>query len=126
MQPPQGSPAGLTRGSIISKNLAKRMDCRVKPGNDTLIIEPLQPLFRCAHKLATMRNMDDPEQPRQEKYVETARDRRIANALLLFFVIVVVGGGIWLANAMFEQRQLDDCLAQGGRNCAPAIEAPAR
>jgi hypothetical protein len=45
---------------------------------------------------------------------------------LLFFVIVVVGGGIWLANAMFEQRQLDDCLAQGGRNCAPAIEAPAR
>jgi hypothetical protein len=102
------------------------MDCRVKPGNDTLIIEPLQPLFRRAHSLATMRNMDDPEQPRQEKYVETARDRRIANALLLFFVIVVVGGGIWLANAMFEQRQLDDCLAQGGRNCAPAIEAPAR
>ena len=99
---------------------------RAVPGNDTLIIEPLQPLFRCAHKLATMRNMDDPEQPRQEKYVETARDRRIANALLLFFVIVVVGGGIWLANAMFEQRQLDDCLAQGGRNCAPAIEAPAR
>ena len=82
--------------------------------------------FRRAHSLATMRNMDDPEQPRQEKYVETARDRRIANALLLFFVIVVVGGGIWLANAMFEQRQLDDCLAQGGRNCAPAIEAPAR
>jgi len=70
--------------------------------------------------------MDGSEQPRQEKYVETARDRRIANALLLFFVIVVVGGGIWLANAMFEQRQLDDCLAQGGRNCAPAIEAPAR
>ena len=82
--------------------------------------------FRSAHSLGTMRNMDDPEQPRPEKYVETARDRRIANALLLFFVIVVVGGGIWLANAMFEQRQLDDCLAQGGRNCAPAIEAPAR
>ena len=70
--------------------------------------------------------MDGSEQPKQEKYVETARDRRIANALLLFFLIVVVGGGIWLANAMFEQRQLDDCLAQGGRNCAPAIEAPAR
>ena len=67
----------------------------------------------------------DPEQPRQDKYVETARDRRIANALLLFFLVVVVGGGIWLANAMFEQRRLDDCLA-GGRNCAPAIDAPAR
>jgi len=70
--------------------------------------------------------MDEPEAPKGDKYVETARDRRIANALLLFFLIVVVGGGIWLANAMFEQRQLDDCLAQGGRNCAPAIEAPAR
>ena len=70
--------------------------------------------------------MDESEAPKGEKYVETARDRRIANALLLFFLIVVVGGGIWLANAMFEQRQLDDCLAQGGRNCAPAIEAPAR
>jgi hypothetical protein len=70
--------------------------------------------------------MDESEAPKGDKYVETARDRRIANALLLFFLIVVVGGGIWLANAMFEQRQLDDCLAQGGRNCAPAIEAPAR
>src|SRR5262249_27939212 len=72
------------------------------------------------------RGMDDPEQPRQDKYVETARDRRIANALLLFFLIVVVGGGIWLANAMFEQRRLDDCLAPAARNCAPAIDAPAR
>src|SRR6266404_838394 len=69
-------------------------------------------------------SMNEPEQRKEDRYVETARDRRIANALLLFFVIVVVGGGIWLANAMFEQRQLDDCLAQGGRNCAPAIEAP--
>jgi hypothetical protein len=70
--------------------------------------------------------MDEPEAPKGDKYVETARDRRIANALLLFFLVVVVGGGIWLANAMFEQRRLDDCLAQGGRNCAPAIDAPAR
>ena len=48
--------------------------------------------------------MDEPEAPKGDNYVETARDRRIANALLLFFLIVVVGGGIWLANAMFEQR----------------------
>ena len=70
--------------------------------------------------------MDEPEQPQPEKYVETARERRIANALLLFFLIMVVGGGIWLANAMFEQRRLDDCVAQGRGNCAPPIEAPAR
>jgi hypothetical protein len=70
--------------------------------------------------------MDNSQESKEEKYVETARERRIANALLLFFLLVVVGGGIWLANAMFEQRRLDDCMAQGGRNCAPPIEAPAR
>jgi hypothetical protein len=57
--------------------------------------------------------------------IETARERRIANFVLLLFVLAVVGGGIWLADAMFNQRMLDDCLAQGRRNCAP-IDAPAR
>ena len=70
--------------------------------------------------------MDEPEQPAPDRYVETPRDRRIANALLLFFLILVVGGGIWLANAMFEQRALDNCMAQGRSNCAPPIDAPAR
>ena len=70
--------------------------------------------------------MDEPEQTQEDKYVETARDRRIANALILFFLVLVVGGGIWLANALFEQRRLDDCMAQGRSNCAPPIEAPAR
>ena len=70
--------------------------------------------------------MSEPEQPQQERYVETARERRIANAVLLFFLVLIVGGGIWLANAMFEQRRLDDCVAQGRGNCAPPIEAPAR
>ena len=70
--------------------------------------------------------MIEPEQTREDKYVETARERRIANAVLLFFLLVVVGGGILLANAMFEQRRLDDCMAQGRANCAPPIEAPAR
>jgi hypothetical protein len=70
--------------------------------------------------------MDEPEQPQEDKYVETARDRRIANALILFFLVLVVGGGIWLANALFEQRRLDDCMAQGRSNCAPPIGAPAR
>jgi hypothetical protein len=46
--------------------------------------------------------------------------------VLLFFLVLIVGGGIWLANAMFEQRRLDDCVAQGRGNCAPPIEAPAR
>jgi len=56
---------------------------------------------------------------------ETERERRIANIVLLLFVVGLVGGGIWLANAMFNQRVLDDCIAQGRRNCAP-IDAPRR
>ena len=61
--------------------------------------------------------MDEPE-PRADG-IETQRERRIANIVLLLFVVGLVGGGIWLANAMFNQRMIDDCLAQGRRNCAP-------
>ena len=53
------------------------------------------------------------------------RDRRIANIFLLVCFAVIVGSGLWLVNAMVEQRAIDDCAAQGRRNCAP-IEQPAR
>ena len=38
--------------------------------------------------------MDEPEPLQQDEYVETPRDRRIANAVLLLLLIIVVGGGI--------------------------------
>ena len=63
---------------------------------------------------------------REDDYVETERDRRIGNLVLLLFAVVLIGGGIWLVNAMFEQRRLDDCMAQGRTNCAPVIDAPRR
>lgn len=69
--------------------------------------------------------MDEPEQPTRGNDAESEGDRRLANIVLLLLFVVLVGGGIWLTNAMLEQRTLDDCLAQGRRNCAP-IEAPAR
>ena len=69
--------------------------------------------------------MDEPQTPRPDAYRETPRDRRIANLVLLGLLIILVGGGIWLANAMFEQRVIDDCVAQGRPNCMP-IETPAR
>jgi hypothetical protein len=53
------------------------------------------------------------------------RDRKVTNIVLLVFFVVVVGAGVWLANALVDQRRIDDCLAQGRRNCAP-IDVPAR
>ena len=69
--------------------------------------------------------MEEPQQPPRGGDTESEGDRRLANIVLLVFFVLLVGGGIWLANAMFEQRRLDDCLAQGRRNCAP-VEVPAR
>jgi hypothetical protein len=69
--------------------------------------------------------MDEPDKPSPPDYVETERERRIANIVLLGFFIAMVAGGVWLVNAMVEQRAIDNCLAQGRRNCAP-VEAPSR
>ena len=71
-------------------------------------------------------SMDDPEPPSRDQGVETDRERRIANLVMLAFFLVLVGVGVWLANAMIDYRKVDDCLARGGRNCGPAIKVPAR
>jgi hypothetical protein len=63
--------------------------------------------------------------PRAQDEAEDERDRRLTNVVLLVFFVAVVGIGIWLANSMVDHRKLDDCLAQGRRNCAP-IEVPPR
>jgi hypothetical protein len=70
--------------------------------------------------------MNDSTPAEPEEYVETERERRIGNAILVVFLIGLIGGGIWLANAMFDQRRIDDCMAQGRHNCGPSIDAPAR
>jgi len=47
------------------------------------------------------------------------RDRRNANIVLLVFGAIVIGLGVWLVNTMVDQKKMDDCLAQGRRNCNP-------
>jgi hypothetical protein len=64
--------------------------------------------------------MDEPDKPASpQREVESESDRRAANIFLLVFFVVVVGIGIWIANAMVEHRRIDDCAAQGRRNCVP-------
>lgn len=59
---------------------------------------------------------------------ESERDRRAANIFLLVFFVAVVAIGWWLVDALITQRELDNCLAQGRRNCAPVQQpvAPPR
>jgi hypothetical protein len=67
----------------------------------------------------------DQQTPPPAEDEEDERDRRAANIFLAVFFVLIVGGGIWLVNAMVAQRDIDNCVAQGRRNCAP-IETPAR
>jgi cytoskeletal protein RodZ len=49
----------------------------------------------------------------------------MGNLVLLLIVAALIGLGVWLLDAMMAQRAIDDCAAQGRRNCA-ALDLPAR
>lgn len=53
------------------------------------------------------------------------RSRNVENAVLLGFFAVLVAAGVWLLVTMADVRKVQDCSAQGRRNCA-AIELPER
>jgi len=52
-------------------------------------------------------------------------NQNIENAVMLGFFIVLVVAGIWLLATMADIRRVQDCAAQGRRNCA-TIEVPDR
>jgi hypothetical protein len=60
-----------------------------------------------------------PEPPEDEG------NRAVENAVLVGFLVVLVAAGIWLLGTMAEIRKVQDCAAQGRRNCA-TIEVPDR
>lgn len=66
-----------------------------------------------------MSETDKPEDPDDEG------DRTTTNIFLAVFFVLIVGGGVWLMNALLDQKKIQDCVAQGRRNCAP-IDVPAR
>lgn len=53
------------------------------------------------------------------------RKRRTANLTLLAIFAGLVVLGVWIVNVMIDTRKIQDCVAQGRRNCAP-IETPGR
>jgi hypothetical protein len=56
---------------------------------------------------------------------EDQGNRTVENAVMLGFLVVLVAAGIWLLGAMADLRKVQDCAAQGRRNCA-TIEVPDR
>ena len=56
---------------------------------------------------------------------EDEGNRARENAVLLGFFVVLVVAGVWLLGTMADLRKVQDCAAQGRRNCA-TIDAPAR
>ena len=66
---------------------------------------------------------DSEEEKRPPPEDEGNRTRE--NAVLLGFFAVLVLAGVWLLGTMADIRKVQDCAAQGRRNCA-TIDAPAR
>jgi hypothetical protein len=59
----------------------------------------------------------EPEPP------EDKGNRNVENAVMLGFFVVLAAAGIWLLGTMADIRKVQDCAAQGRRNCA-TIEVP--
>ena len=52
-------------------------------------------------------------------------NRSVENLVMLGFFVVLVAAGIWLLATMADVRKVQDCAAQGRRNCG-TIDVPAR
>ena len=61
----------------------------------------------------------------KRKTPEDEGNRNVENAVMLGFFVVLMVAGIWLLGTMADLRKVQDCAAQGRRNCA-TIDAPAR
>jgi hypothetical protein len=61
----------------------------------------------------------EPEPP------EDHGNRNVENAVMLGFFAVLVAAGVWLLGTMADIRKVQDCAAQGRRNCS-TIDVPER
>ena len=56
---------------------------------------------------------------------EDQDNRNVENAVMAGFFVVLAAAGVWLFGTMADIRRVQDCAAQGRRNCA-TIEIPDR
>jgi hypothetical protein len=64
-------------------------------------------------------------EPGKREPPEDEGNRTRENAVLLGFFAVLVLAGVWLLSTMADLRKVQDCAAQGRRNCE-TIDAPVR
>ena len=69
--------------------------------------------------------MNETRPPPPSNEEETEADRRNANIFLVVCFVLLLGIGYWLVDVLLKQRDLDNCAAQGRRNCNP-ISTPGR
>ena len=72
-----------------------------------------------------MAEQDPPDPERRERERPDNANRSLENAVLAGFFIVLVAAGVWLLATMADVRKIQDCAAQGRRNCQ-TIEVPER
>ena len=68
--------------------------------------------------------MTEPREGKPEP-PEGEGSRAIENAVMLGFFVVLVAVGIWLLGTLADLRRVQDCAAQGRRNCVP-LDVPQR
>lgn len=56
---------------------------------------------------------------------EDEGSRSMENAVMFGFFVVLVAAAIWLLGTMADIRKVQDCAAQGRRNCA-TVDVPER
>jgi hypothetical protein len=68
--------------------------------------------------------MAEPQPPEPDKEPDEG-NRTVENMVLAGFFVVLVAAGVWLLGTMADVRKVQDCAAQGRRNCQ-TIEVPER
>jgi hypothetical protein len=67
----------------------------------------------------------EPPEDQDNRHGNREGNRNLENAVMLGFFVVLVAAGVWLLGTMADIRKVQDCAAQGRRNCA-TIEVPDR
>jgi len=60
--------------------------------------------------------MTQPEPPKDQGD-GTESNRAVENAVMVGFFLVLIAAGVWLLSTMADVRKVQDCAAQGRRNC---------